>query len=46
MSITLENLLVKRRLFDRILTYIIVAVNVLAVVKAVVLANFWIYYIA
>jgi hypothetical protein len=33
-------------MFDRVLTYIVVAVNVLAIVETVVLANFWSYYIA
>jgi len=38
--------LVKKKLVIRILTYIIAAINLLAIVIAIVLANFWIYYIA
>jgi hypothetical protein len=41
-----RTLLVKKKLVIRILTYTVAAINVLAIVIAIVLANFWIYYTA
>jgi len=38
--------LVKKKLLIRILTYAVAAINVLAIIEAIVLSNFWVYYLA